>query len=263
MSLDQQNLKEVDVSPSNRKRLKIIYTGFLTSLAVIALALKPKPILGAERISFSIPALGEFHVSVDSLELFAKEGTIANDLQPYTSRLDRQSLTQLRQALQQQFDVNPTTVYRLTNMPMGEKFLKQIGEVISTHPNSNGLYAIRSALILAAADSEGLNAINVMRHFPTQEIQVNTNLIFSLMKETANFLSYNKTTIAAIAQSANQEIVSQKNLNFGQLPDLRKPGTQSVQKKTITFEIEAVRQTLMGFANSYSLDADIYYNSFY
>ena len=87
MSLDKQNLKEVDVSQSNRKRLKIIYTGFLTGLAVIALALKPKPILGAERISFSLPVLGDFHISVDSLELFAKEGTIANDLQPYTSRV--------------------------------------------------------------------------------------------------------------------------------------------------------------------------------
>jgi predicted dienelactone hydrolase/ABC-type amino acid transport substrate-binding protein len=267
MRLDKQNLKEIDVSQSNRKKLTIIchkktlkrlYTGFLASLALISIALKPKPMLGAERISFSLPVLGEFDVSVDSLELFAKEGEIASDLQLYTSRLDRQTVTQLRQALQQQFDVNPATVYRLTNMAMGEKFLKEIGEVIYTHPNRNGLYAIRSALILAATDPEGFNAINVMRHFPTQEIQVNTKLIFSLIKETANFLSYNKTTIAAIAQSANREVASQPKIDLGQLPDLRQPGTYPIKKKTITFEIEEIRQTLMGFANSYNLDADIY-----
>lgn len=73
----------------NRKRLKIIYTGVLASLAVISVALKPKPVVGEERISFSLPVLGEFHVSVDSLELFGKEGKIANDLKLYSySQID-------------------------------------------------------------------------------------------------------------------------------------------------------------------------------
>ena len=62
---------------------------------------------------------------------------------------------------------------------MREDLLEQLREVIYTHPGRNGLYAIRSALILAAADSEGLTAINVMRHFPTSEIQLNSKLIFS------------------------------------------------------------------------------------
>jgi hypothetical protein len=246
------------VNKRNKKRLKIIYTGLFTSLALISLALKPKPILGAERISFSLPVLGEFHVSINSLELFAKEGEIASDLKLYTSRLDQQTLAQLRQGLQQKFDVNPILVYRLTNMQMGEKFLKEIGEVIYTHPNSNGLFAIRSALILAAADSKGLTAINVMRHFPTQEIQINTKLLFSLVKDTANFLAYNKTTVKAIASEANREVTPQPQIDFGQLPDLRQPGSYSVKQKTLTFKIKRVRQTSLGFANSYNLDADIY-----
>ncbi|BAU65686.1 hypothetical protein STA3757_30750 [Stanieria sp. NIES-3757] len=246
------------MNESNKKRLKIIYTCLFTSLALISLSIKPKPILGAERISFSLPVLGEFHVSIDSLELFAKEGEIASDLKLYTSRLDQQTVTQLRQALQQKLDVNPILVYRLTNMPMGEKFLKEIGEVIYTHPNSNGLFAIRSALILAAVDSKGLTAINVMRHFPTQEIQINTKLLFSLIKETANFLAYNKTTVKAIASEANREVTPQPKIDFGQLPNLRQPGTYPVKQTTITFKIERVRQTSLGFANSYNIDADIY-----
>ena len=241
---------------TRKKLLKIIFTGLLASL--ISLAGKPKSSLGAERISFSIPIFGEFYLSVDSLEVFAKDGTITPEFNFYAKRLDPQALARFRQALQRQFDVSPTAVSRMTNMPMGEQFLRGIGEVIYTHPERNGLYAIRSALILAAADSEGLNAINVMRHFPTSEIQLNSQLIFSLIKEVGNFLSYNDTTINAIAEQANSEVGSPQRLDFAQMTDLRQRGSYSVESKTMSFKIEQVRQTRLGFSADYSLKADIY-----
>ena len=147
----------------NKKLLKIIFTALLASL--MSLAVKPKSSLGAERISFSIPVFGEFYLSVDSLAVFAQEGIITPEFNFYARRLDPQTLERFREALQKKFDVSPTTISRLTKMPMGEDFLEQLGTAIYTHPERNGLYAIRSALILAAADSEGLTAINVMRHF--------------------------------------------------------------------------------------------------
>ncbi|MGK7894919.1 MAG: alpha/beta fold hydrolase, partial [Xenococcus sp. (in: cyanobacteria)] len=129
---------------------------------------------------------------------------------------------------------------------------------IYTHPERNGIYAIRSALILAAADSEGLTAINVMRHFPTSEIQLNSRLIFSLIKEVGNFLSYNESTIEAIAQQVNSETNSQQQLSFTQLPDLTAPGSYAVTKKTMSFQIQQVRQTRLGFSADYKIQADIY-----
>ena len=246
------------IQTTKKKLLKIILTGLLASWGTMSLALKPKPSLGAERISFFLPIFGEFHLSVDSLELFAQEGKITPELDFYAKRFNPQTLTRLRQALQKQFDVSPTDVSRMTNMPMGEQFLKQIGELIYTHPGRNGIYAIRSALILAAADSEGLTPINVMRHFPTQEIQLNTNSIFSLIDETGNFLSYNESTVTAIAQEAKREVGSQPKVNFNQLADLRQPGAYTVTQKTMTFKIERVRQTQLGLSSDYSLKADVY-----
>ena len=130
-----------------KKLLQLIFTGLLASLGTMSMALKPKPSLGAEQISFSLPVLGEFHLSVDSLEIFAKEGTITEDFEFYTRFMDEQTLAQLRQALQQKFEVSPTTIFKMGNAPIGEDFLKQIGEVIYTHPGRNGIYAIRSALL--------------------------------------------------------------------------------------------------------------------
>ncbi|MGK7896996.1 MAG: alpha/beta hydrolase, partial [Xenococcus sp. (in: cyanobacteria)] len=219
---------------------------------------KPKPSLGAERISFYIPVFGEFDLSVDSLEVFAKEGTITPEFNFYASRFDRETLDRFRQALQKKFDVSPAVVSRLTKMHLGEQFLKQMGEVVYTHPSRNGLYAIRSALILAAADAEGLTPINFLRYFPTSEIQLNTNLIFSLIKEVNNFSTYSDTTTKAIAKQAKIEAAGQSEIDFDQLSDLRQKGNYSVTQKTMTFEIERVRQTQLGFSLDYRLKADIY-----
>ena len=172
--------------------------------------------------------------------------------------MDEKTLERFRKALQKQFDVSPTTVFRVANMPMGEQFLRQLGEVIYTHPGRNGFYAIRSALILAAADSEGLTAVNVMRHFPTSEMQLNSQLIFSLIREVGNFFSYNETTIKAIAEQAASEVVSPQQLTPSQMKDLRQRGSYAVALKTMSFKIEQVRQTQVGFSADYSLKADIY-----
>ncbi|MDJ0650138.1 MAG: alpha/beta hydrolase [Xenococcaceae cyanobacterium MO_188.B19] len=242
----------------SKKLLKIILTALLASLGTAFMELKPKASLGAERITFSFPVVGQFNLSVDSLAVFAEEGKITPEFEFYAKRLDDKTLSRFREALQERFDVSPTTVSRVTNMPMGENFLRQLGEVIYTHPKRNGIYAIRSALILAAADAEGLTFINFMRHFPTQDIQLNTQLIFTLIKELGNFLSYNETTINAIAEQGSREVNSQQIADFEQMSDIREPGSYSVVQKTMTFAINQIRQTQLGFATDYSLDADIY-----
>lgn len=241
-----------------KKLLKLIFTGLLTSLGIIAILLKPKPSLAAEKISFSLPLFGEFNVSVDSLAVFAKEGKITKEFTFYAKRLHPDTLAQLRKLLRQEFDIHPSFISKLTNASIGNRFLEQMGEVVYTHPERNGIYAIRAAVILAASDSEGLTVINIMRHFPTKEIQVNTKLIFALIKETESFFNYKDTTITAISEVAKSELVSEKKVNFNQLPDLRQSGSHSVVKKTMTYEIDRVRQTTVGFTDYYSFDTDVY-----
>lgn len=241
-----------------RKLRKLILKSLLSACGVLFLALEPKPSLGAERISFTLPLFGEFKISVADLEVFAKEGVITSEFNFYASRLDRETLIELRQGLQTKFDVEPFTVYQFTTKPMGEQFLRGLGEVASTHSERNGLYAIRSALILAAADSEGLTPLNFLRHFPTDEIHLNTQLIFSLVKEINSFFSYKDATVRAIAAQAKSELAAQPEPDFEHLPDLRQPGEYLVAKQTKTFNINAVRQTDIGFTESYNLEADIY-----
>ncbi|WP_233219910.1 alpha/beta fold hydrolase [Pleurocapsa sp. CCALA 161] len=228
------------------------------SLGVMSIALKPKPSLGAERISFYLPVFGEFQLSVDSLEIFAKEGKVTKEFDFYAKRFDRETLDRLRGLLQQQYEISPTIIYRLTNTPLGERFLRQLGEVVYTHPERNGIYAIRAAMILAASDPKGLTAINLMRQFPTEEIQIDSKLIFSLVKEANNYLAYNESTVKAIAQIAEEEITSQSQVDFDRLPDVRQPGDYGVERKAISFEVDRLRQTEIGLSDSFELDTDVY-----
>ncbi|MDJ0592930.1 MAG: alpha/beta hydrolase [Pleurocapsa sp. MO_226.B13] len=77
--------------------------------------LKPQPVTAAEEISFSRSFLGEFKLSVEDLAIFAQDGTITSEFAYYAKHLDNKTLQQLRQILQTSFDVEPITIYRVTN----------------------------------------------------------------------------------------------------------------------------------------------------
>ncbi|MEM7595875.1 MAG: alpha/beta hydrolase, partial [Cyanobacteria bacterium P01_A01_bin.83] len=197
--------------------------GTAIALGFTTANLKPQSVAAAEKITFYLSIFGEFALSVEDLATFARSGEITPEFAYYANRLDEQTLKQLRQILQTNIDVEPITIYRLTNMPMGEDFLRRLGNIIYTHPQRNGLYAIRAALIQASEAPEGLTAINFLRHFPTAEMQLNTDAIFSIIEEAENFFAYKDATITAIAGQAEKE-ATQSNLDLAQLPDLRSPG---------------------------------------
>ena len=236
---------------------KITTTGLIATLG--AIVLKPQVTLAAERISFTLPVFGEFNLSVDSLETFAKEGKITKEFNFYAKRFDEKTLATLRQILQRKFELNPTAIYKQTNSPIGERLLRQFGEAVYPDRGQNGIYAIRAAVLLAATDKEeGLTPINVLRKFPGDEIQIDAGLLRSVFKETSNFFAYNDSTVKAIAQIAETEIAKQPQIDFEGLADIRQPGDYKVQYKPTTFEIERSRQTTIGFSDSYELKTDIY-----
>ena len=189
-------------------------------LGLLSTFLTATPGLGAERISFYYPPFGEFSLSVDSLETFAKVGKIDQDLSFYASRATPQQLAQLRDLLQQRFNVTPTLVSQVTYSPIGEQVVQQLGEFLLTESRQNGFYAIRASLILAAADREGLTVVNLLRKFPSNTVRVNFTGGLKIVDDLSQLLKKRDEVVAslqkeAIAQSANSKI------DFSQQPDLR------------------------------------------
>lgn len=164
------------------ERIKRWQWGIGLGLVQLIIALSP-PLTrlshAAERITFSIGATIERSISVDSLEIYIKEGRVTEELAPYLSfiegmeGMDPDVLEQVRSLLSQRADLDVTTVAQFAYTPQGEYLLEQAGEVFRTGARLPGGKGLRGAAIVAAADqAEGLTFINVIRHFPTPVLRI-------------------------------------------------------------------------------------------
>lgn len=166
------------------------------TLGFSALLIKPQSAFGAEKVKL---IYGPFNgkISVDSLEKYASTGEMTREFRLYSKFVDKETLVQMRYWLSNRFDSDRVEMYQFTNAPEGEKFLQELGTVIKTHPQRNGFYALRAALIGAADvpdESDGWTVIEAMHKFPTEDLQINTKELFKLQK----FWSDNQNHQAAL-----------------------------------------------------------------
>ncbi|MBD2532284.1 alpha/beta hydrolase [Nostoc flagelliforme FACHB-838] len=209
-------------------------------LGVLSTFLTATPGLGAERISFFYPPFGEFSLSVNSLETFAKEGKIDDELSFYASRATPQQLAQLRELLQQRFNISPTLVSQVTYSPIGEQVVQRLGELLLTEARNNGFYAIRASLILAATDQEGLTVVNLLRKFPSNTMRVNFTGGLKIVDDLSQLLKKKDEVFASLQKEAiAQAAIS--TVDFSQQADLRSPGKFRWQKKT--FELNDISRS--------------------
>ncbi|MDJ0553524.1 MAG: alpha/beta hydrolase [Microcoleaceae cyanobacterium MO_207.B10] len=238
---------------------KVLVIAGIISIGLLQNMLKPKPAMNAESIVFKVPNLTDLYMSVDSLEVFAKEGKITNDFGFYAAFMKEEDLANLRNILQKRFDIPPELISRITNMAMGQDFLKYLGRLVQINPDINGYDGIRTALIEAASDpEEGFTIINIIKKFPAKTIRISTDFLSEFSNELTTFQEYRDSSITAIIEQAEKQVSTDPQMDYSQLADLSKLGPYKVTKKYISFEIDTLRQTYTGLTGSYTLEADIY-----
>jgi predicted dienelactone hydrolase len=199
-------------------------------LAIFAIFLTSLPALGADRILFYFGPLN-FSVAVDSLETFAKEGKVNKELAFYLNRLNPPQQAQFRRFLQSRFEVNPRTIYRFAQSSVGEQLLQDVGEFINIPKNQNGFYGVRGSLIQAVMASKSINAIELMRKFPT-DMQLNTENIMEFVGEMSTMVDKTKTLVAQLDRMTVGQTKSQ--LPVDSIPDITKIGNFKTSMQTIT-----------------------------
>lgn len=190
------------------------------------------PALGAERIAFYYPPFGQFSISVTDLEIFGKEGRITRDFAFYAKRLTPAQLSALRYVVSQRFDVSPLTVYRFTHAPIGDTILTRLGLDLQPDYGQNGKFALRVALYEAAADSQGLSVINVLRYFPSSTIWVDIQRSKQVVAEISKLFRLKDLIIGAIQKQAGATAQSVAALGES---DLREKGPVKWRSQTLTF----------------------------
>ncbi|BAZ41295.1 hypothetical protein NIES4101_72590 [Calothrix sp. NIES-4101] len=207
------------------------------SSSIFSILASATPGLSANRIAFYYPPLGEFTISADDIELFAKEGKITEDLAFYINRIPKAQRSQFRELLNTRFQVNATLVSQFTYSQLGSKVVERLGTLLQTESRAGNFFALRSALILSANDPQGLNIVNVIRRYPSNTVRLNFSEIQGITNELNSLLNKRDVVVAELkeltATEARNQLNTKANIDFAQLQDLRMPGGFSWRKQPI------------------------------
>ncbi len=214
------------------------YRGFPVWLKValglwtVPLVLTTSPVEAAERIYLSFGAL-EQSVAVESLEIYARTGIVPEDLKPYSRYLSPEQMAQMRQILQTRVDLGPVAVSQFLYSSQGELLLNRLGELIQTQSSQSGFLALRSALILASQDHQGLTPLNTLRQFPLETIRIDLKRSLLILSDLERSVNQTRSAIDAIQAQAVQEAQAPPAANFASLPDLRLRGPYTWRERTL------------------------------
>lgn len=165
------------------------------------------PSQSAEQVAVSYELL-EFSISTASLETFAENGHIDRELAEYAQYFDESQLNQMRQILTQPIPLSAIEVSQLTYSYFGEESLRFLGDVIRTDAWQNGFHSLRGALILAAAESETLTLINVIKMFPTPTLRIDLANLYEIARDFAQLFEHNNQAINLVAQVSDLDTTS-------------------------------------------------------
>jgi predicted dienelactone hydrolase len=204
------------------------YLGLLAFTAVCTAA----PAFGADRIYVTYGPL-EVSVPIESLALFAETGKIDSNLDGFAQYAKPEQLAQIQLALQAKAEIKAVTIAQFLYTPQGEVLLERLGRVIQTKARQPGFYAIRAALILAAADPEGLSAINVLRKFPTYGIRIDIARGLGIANELTTLINRSNRAIAGIIKLSETEAESE-TIPPGEMLQPQLPGPYTWKKSSVT-----------------------------
>ena len=182
--------------------------------------------LAAERVYASYSVL-ERSISVSDLENYARKGVISEDLAVYTQYLQPEQLTELRQVLLSPIKVNAVAVSQFLYTPQGEFFLRRLAQVIRTQSGKEepGFLALRSGLILASSEPEGLTLLNLLRKYPSPNINIDISRTLGIAAELGKLVNETDKAIIAVSQQSEAEASNlQKTVNLARMPDLKRKG---------------------------------------
>lgn len=207
--------RRLSIRNSNIRRPRIWRRVLLSTLCAAPMTLIATPLRAADRVLVS---LGPFErsISVQALRIYAEEGRFTENLRAYAnSYATEEQLQQIEQLLKSRLELNlsPWAVSQFLYSDQGDLLLQRLGEVVRTGSNLSGKRALRSALVLAAADGEnGLTPLNVLEHFPVDTVRIDLARAFAIISSVEQLVNQTKQAIDAIA------LISQDNARLEPLP---------------------------------------------
>ena len=148
----------------------------------------------SEYITLQYGLFGET-VPISELNELSKTGKASGALKEILD-IAHEDQTDAQKILNEQVDVDVTTVYRLLNTKPGEFVLSELAKVIHIDGYVAGVPALRAAFINSAATDNQISLLEVFQNYPTKTMYVNVaqlkkdiktfNGLFSEVKNVVN-----------------------------------------------------------------------------
>ena len=144
-------------------------------------------------------------LSVEELEEFADTGEASKTIRFLTS-IAGQDRDAFRTVLTQNIPANPQTLDNTLNFIVGELFLYEIGQTIHTPSRRKVIEALRSTLVLSAADDRKISLLEIIQKYPAQELYINTRTLLKAYGQVS-FLVDGARKGAAFVQESLADII--------------------------------------------------------
>lgn len=189
----------------------------LFGIGCLSALLYPAATVAAEKVSLFYGPF-EFSISASSLERFAREGTVDNELAAYAEYAKPEEMAKFRQILSDRLDLSVVPVSQFLYSSFGETSLRFLGELIQTEAHQNGFYALRASLILAAANPKGLTLLNVLRKFPTRTMRINSEFALEMVRGFTDLYHQTQQATTLIERQFDAEAKTKPAINPDQVP---------------------------------------------
>jgi predicted dienelactone hydrolase len=189
----------------------------------------------AERVELGFGPIG-LGIPVSELETYAKKGRIGRELDGFLSPLSQRDRQYVRQFLSTRSDLSQRQVAQFLNSALGKKLLIYLGDLVQIDRDVNGAKAIRTGLIAAAADRQGLSVISFLRKYPTSIVRLNLQKGFEVANRLDRLEQETAQIVSGVEQLSAQLARSEPKIDTQVLPDLTQTGQYPVTLQTETLQ---------------------------
>jgi hypothetical protein len=169
--------------PKGKRQLQRRLSRWMLSGLVAIALVGAGDAMAAERVMLTY---GPFRrsVSVEELTTLAETGEASRAIQFYL-RAANKSPQDLQELLNREVDMDVVLVDRVLNSFVGRLALDQISTVIYTPSRQTDRQALRSALVLSAADDDAVTLLEIMQNYPTSEVYVDGERLVDAYRQLA------------------------------------------------------------------------------
>lgn len=216
-----------------------------TALGLLSGIMVTLPARSADDLYLDYGILGR-QISVSSLERFAQDGTIDAELSPYLDRISPENRQKFQRILSTPFVAlsngipeqidDPFVLSQWLYSPIGEQVLARVGQLVQTQGRQNGQQAIRAAMVLAAADPDGLSLINFLRFYPTDGLRLDLPQILALSDAIETNIQITDRLVKATTQHAKAVAATEPALDYQALSMLADVPQFDVVKQSLMLD---------------------------